>query len=521
VPTKCLTVCKRRQLFPHELQGIPAKDRAHPRLIGSHAFLRREWNQWNCASYFARPQLVRRGAHGEACARYRRRPIAPSAGIGGILHEIGWLPEVPARTCTHVLIDGLAFKCLEVFAVYSTTYTHRDESLQLDMNTAPAQLHVALRGLDTEGTEVLAIPGPETESHGLGLLRGYPQLVLTLAGPPGMQRTMRIRHAIPTAGSYHLLLQDLSPTGRVTEVKSRLRSNTVPRTTTTTTEDGFDEPKIPLVNSDYIVSWVTLPSATTISSSADGSQVADNINYTATPPSSTVSSSDFSLAARDFQWPQHPTPALTAPTSLAMFASQSPPQVCTSSSKRQSNNDVLEVASSTKRQRSSVGQDTVQSKPGKISDAIDLGCNNPENAVSSNESNSDDDDLPTACEPSFPCPFSLRHPQGRRCNHKKMKSARSVEKHLFLHHRRPPFCPICRTTFDSYAARDGHIIIRTCERTESLSSIEGLTETQTRDLSLCLDSGKSVTEQYRAMWDIVHPGVECPVELKEVESRES
>lgn len=374
---------------------------------------------------------------------------------------------------------------------------------------------------------MLAIPQPGTGSHALGALRGHPQLVLTLAGPPGRERMMRIRQTTPTAGSHHLLLQDLSPSGSP-EKKSHLRSDTAPRTTT----DGlFDEPNLTQVNGDCIVSWVTLPNLTTLSppglsshlsSSTDGSQNPDKINYTATPPSSTLS--DFSPAASDFQWPQRVTPVLTAPTSFAILACESP-QVAASSKRR---SDEPEVARFTKQRRSSPGRDTVRSN--NLSDSIDPGPNS-EDVVSDDESDSDDDDntfinssstaepapFPTTRQPNFPCPFSLHHPQGQghRCNHRNIKSTRSVEKHLFFHHRRPPFCPICRTIFETYAARDAHLITRTCKKTESLPVVEGLTETQVRDLSLCLDSKLSAAEQYRAMWEIVHPGVELSVELAE------
>jgi hypothetical protein len=118
----------------------------------------------------------------------------------------------------------------------------------------------------------------------------------------------------------------------------------------------------------------------------------------------------------------------------------------------------------------------------------------------------------------FPCPFSLRNPQGRPCRYRNMRSPRSVEKHLFLQHQQDPFCPICGLTFVTQSACDSHVVSRSCERTNNRPVIEGLTQTQIRNLSQCLDSGSKVG-QYYAMWEVVHPGVQPPVLVSSPGSR--
>lgn len=93
-----------------------------------------------------------------------------------------------------------------------------------------------------------------------------------------------------------------------------------------------------------------------------------------------------------------------------------------------------------------------------------------------------------------------------------------LEGHLHVFHRQAPHCPRCGLTFETHAAENEHIVSSSCERKEVLPTVEGLTETQTRKLSRCLDLALSEEDQYRAMWAVVHPGME-PQPESEPENR--
>ena len=108
----------------------------------------------------------------------------------------------------------------------------------------------------------------------------------------------------------------------------------------------------------------------------------------------------------------------------------------------------------------------------------------------------------------FPCPFSLCNEGRPLCGHPRLSSPKSVEEHLFFHHRQPPFCPVCGLTFPTHALSDAHIVSRSCEKTESPPVVEGLTQRQISELARCLDSQLSSSTQYSEILEVVHPGIE-------------
>ena len=83
-------------------------------------------------------------------------------------------------------------------------------------------------------------------------------------------------------------------------------------------------------------------------------------------------------------------------------------------------------------------------------------------------------------------------------------------RHLCIRHRRPPFCPVCGARFKTHAACDSHIVSRTCSLSETPPVVAGLAEEQIEDLWQLPDSSRSEAELYRAIWDIVLPGVQPP-----------
>ncbi|KAK0742663.1 hypothetical protein B0T18DRAFT_413473 [Schizothecium vesticola] len=108
----------------------------------------------------------------------------------------------------------------------------------------------------------------------------------------------------------------------------------------------------------------------------------------------------------------------------------------------------------------------------------------------------------------FPCPFSLYNEGRPLCGHPRLRSPKSVEEHLFFHHRQPPFCPVCGLTFPTHALSNAHVVSRSCEKTESPPVVEGLTQRQISELARCLDSQLSSSRQYRGILEVVHPGTE-------------
>lgn len=111
-------------------------------------------------------------------------------------------------------------------------------------------------------------------------------------------------------------------------------------------------------------------------------------------------------------------------------------------------------------------------------------------------------------EQVFPCPFSLYHATNTPCADGAFKNPRCVEEHLLLCHCQPPFCPVCGGIFSTHAQCDSHIVSRSCEITKTMPTVEGLTTSQMKELTHCVNPRLSKVAQYQLMWKVVHPGID-------------
>ncbi|KAK3347068.1 hypothetical protein B0T25DRAFT_293862 [Lasiosphaeria hispida] len=90
-------------------------------------------------------------------------------------------------------------------------------------------------------------------------------------------------------------------------------------------------------------------------------------------------------------------------------------------------------------------------------------------------------------------------------------SSLKVRRHLIDCHRCMPFCPVCGEKFATQTECNAHIVERSCELTETLPTVDGLSEGQVDDLE-CLDweEGMSGVKRYQMLWDVVFPGEQMP-----------
>ncbi len=99
------------------------------------------------------------------------------------------------------------------------------------------------------------------------------------------------------------------------------------------------------------------------------------------------------------------------------------------------------------------------------------------------------------------CPFYRRNPEeNQKCLARaSLKSCRQVVMHLWAFHRYPPYCPVCWKRFDTPAARDRHIVARSCNLIEGSVS-DGMTSYQIQRLASRLDDSWSQEDQWYWMW---------------------
>jgi Heterokaryon incompatibility protein (HET) len=118
-------------------------------------------------------------------------------------------------------------------------------------------------------------------------------------------------------------------------------------------------------------------------------------------------------------------------------------------------------------------------------------------------------------EPGFSCPYYAHNPQGHQSclTRADLQDVRDVKQHLWIVHRRSPFCPICREIFQTTADCDQHIKARSCVmRTEP--DIEGITTEQMRLLARRPDPELSQEESWFAVWDVVFSGAPRPSQAR-------
>lgn len=104
------------------------------------------------------------------------------------------------------------------------------------------------------------------------------------------------------------------------------------------------------------------------------------------------------------------------------------------------------------------------------------------------------------------CPFYISNPTVyQKCllQHD-FQSIEDVIRHLRKHHTEPPYCPICRQTFDKVVERDGHIYARKCEL-RSPNDIGGLNEHQKSMLAKRDKLHLGVMERWLRIWTTVFP----------------
>lgn len=113
---------------------------------------------------------------------------------------------------------------------------------------------------------------------------------------------------------------------------------------------------------------------------------------------------------------------------------------------------------------------------------------------------------------TFVCPFYLldkdRH---EKClTRYSLPTIEAVKEHLWESHRRPKFCPICKETFPTLSARDGHIRGGSCEPSDS-PTFDGLTDRQIQQLARRSSRHSSKESQWYELWDVVSPSGPRPL----------
>ena len=418
----------------------------------------------------------------------------------------------------------------------------KSKDMQTTTATPTAHFHVALRSFHSSESSpgerdvyVPRYPGP----HALGCLPAHPQFVVALDGPP-KERRIRVQQS---ASPFRLLIEEDVPSNGLWESQPRswapgvgrklpLRSRTVPVTGSQATPavkppitDAADGTALGnTIQHIFSYTIASLPSA--VSPAAFLSQTPSPTQRTSRPssissslgafPGTPSDSAESDLGVRvvgsteligsPLALTKRPsTDALLdelAVLELARFACEDPhlrvsfkrgtgESVSARPSKRQRQRDLPapHVSDETSEAAESDHDEAVLSDPGVSAG----GCDTPASQEAPR---------------TFLCPFSHKRPQGgRRCS-RKATSPRMLEGHLHVFHRQAPHCPRCGSTFETHAAENEHIVSSSCKRKEVLPTVEGLTETQTRKLSRCLDQALSEEDQYRAMWAVVHPGME-------------
>lgn len=110
----------------------------------------------------------------------------------------------------------------------------------------------------------------------------------------------------------------------------------------------------------------------------------------------------------------------------------------------------------------------------------------------------------------FSCPFYKRDPKAyRQCllRHD-FRTFESVIEHVQLHHKKPPYCPMCSQTFDTVTKCDRHILKRTCKMGNLVMS-EGLDSNQRARLARNDRRNLSNTERWNRLNDVIFPNDGC------------
>ncbi|KAK2605818.1 hypothetical protein QQS21_003772 [Conoideocrella luteorostrata] len=108
--------------------------------------------------------------------------------------------------------------------------------------------------------------------------------------------------------------------------------------------------------------------------------------------------------------------------------------------------------------------------------------------------------------PAFACPYYARNPQAyQNClRYADLRNIKDVKKHLWIAHRLPPFCPICRETFESAMVCNRHVTERSCTL-QTFPDIEGITQVQMQQLARRSSPALSEKMKWLAIWKIIFP----------------
>ncbi|KAH7130910.1 hypothetical protein EDB81DRAFT_807674 [Dactylonectria macrodidyma] len=107
------------------------------------------------------------------------------------------------------------------------------------------------------------------------------------------------------------------------------------------------------------------------------------------------------------------------------------------------------------------------------------------------------------------CPFYVSNPtRYQKCllQHD-LQSVEDVIHHIRKHHTQPPYCPMCRQTFDRAVDRDNHARARTCEL-RSPKVIDGVSAYQKAQLLRGDKLHLGVTKRWQRVWATVFPKTE-------------
>lgn len=103
------------------------------------------------------------------------------------------------------------------------------------------------------------------------------------------------------------------------------------------------------------------------------------------------------------------------------------------------------------------------------------------------------------------CPFYLKYPEKHvKClKHSDLRTISDVVDHMCYQHRQPFYCPACKSTFNTAAGRDSHIVDRSCEIKDG-SDPDGISEDQKWRL-LRITKPLNQKRGYVQIWRILFP----------------
>lgn len=109
----------------------------------------------------------------------------------------------------------------------------------------------------------------------------------------------------------------------------------------------------------------------------------------------------------------------------------------------------------------------------------------------------------------FACPYYRSNPERyRSCLlQNKLHTIGDVIRHLRRHHAKPPYCPMCYRPFNSFLARNKHILTRRC-KIDTAGSIDGINPYQRDQLVKRDIPSLSIQTRWGCIWETVFPDSE-------------